>query len=218
MHGYRVRLQHLSAPYQCQLIRGRPHLGPTIAPQQQGEEYQQHQDDIASHAAPPLIVCAVPGADQEGGSRARSLYPHSPRPATLCRAVRAYPELSALVGPQVPDLRGLFLRGYGSQVYAQVNGTTVGVTSTLHESGQLGQVQGDAIRDIQGDAIGFANSSGYAFSTSGVFDVLQGTYIGIYSVDFDNQGLRFDAARVVPTAAENRPANQAVRYLMRARP
>ena len=118
----------------------------------------------------------------------------------------------------MPDLRGLFLRGYGSQVYAQVNGTTVGVTSTLHESGQLGQVQGDAIRDIQGDAIGFANSSGYAFSSSGVFDVLQGTYIGIYSVDFDNQGLRFDAARVVPTAAENRPANQAVRYLMRARP
>ena len=129
-----------------------------------------------------------------------------------------WPELFAVVGAQVPDLRGLFLRGYGSQVYAQVNGTTVGVTSTLHESGQLGQVQGDAIRDIQGDAIGFANSSGYAFSTSGAFDVLQGTYIGIYSVDFDNQGLRFDAARVVPTAAENRPANQAVRYLMRARP
>lgn len=34
----------------------------------------------------------------------------------------AYPELSALIGPQVPDLRGLFLRGYGSQVYAQDNG------------------------------------------------------------------------------------------------
>ena len=112
MHGYRVRLQHLSAPYQCQLIRGWPHLGPTIAPQQQGEEYQQHQDDIASHAAPPLIVCAVPSADREGGSRALSLYTGFPLPTTLCRAVRAYPELSAY-GRPAPELQKLFLRGHG---------------------------------------------------------------------------------------------------------
>lgn len=61
-----------------------------------------------------------------------------------------YPELFAIVGPTVPDLRGLFLRGYGSQAYAQNNGTTVGVTSTLHSSGQLGQVQGDATRRVAG--------------------------------------------------------------------
>ena len=113
VHGYRVRLQHLSAPYQCQLIRGRPHLGPTIAPQQQGVEYQQHQDDIASHAAPPLIVCAVPSADREGGSRALSLYTGFPLPTTLCRAVRAYPELSALMGGQRPSYRNSFSGGMG---------------------------------------------------------------------------------------------------------
>ncbi len=31
-------------------------------------------------------------------------------------------------------------------------------------------------------------------------------------------GLNFDASRVVPTANENRLVNQAVRYLIRARP
>ena len=114
MHGYRVRLQHLSAPYQCQLIRGRPHLRPTIAPQQQGEKYQQHQDGKASHVmAPPLIVCAVPSADREGGSRALSLYTGFPLPTTLCRAVRAYPELSALMGGQRPSYRNSFSGGMG---------------------------------------------------------------------------------------------------------
>ena len=39
-----------------------------------------------------------------------SLYTGFPLPTTLCRAVRAYPELSAVLGNSVPDLRGLFLR------------------------------------------------------------------------------------------------------------
>ena len=38
----------------------------------------------------------------------------------------SYPELFALMGGQVPDLRGLFLRGYGAQSHAQNNGSTVG--------------------------------------------------------------------------------------------
>ena len=127
MHGYRSEFLP-TAPYQCQLVRGRPHLRPTIAPQQQGDEYQQHQDDIASHAAPPLIVCAVPSADREGVSRALTLYPRFPLPRTLCRAVRAYPELSALVGGHGPDLRRLFLRGHGG------NSAALGVRkATPHE-------------------------------------------------------------------------------------
>ena len=113
VHGYLLGLSTVRPRIRCKLIRGQPHLRPTIAPQQQGEEYQQHQDDIASHAAPPLIVCAVPSADQEGGSRALMLYTRFPLPTTLCRAVRAYPELSALVGGHGPDLRRLFLRGHG---------------------------------------------------------------------------------------------------------
>ena len=112
VHGYLLGLSTVRPRIRCKLIRGQPHLRPTIAPQQQGEEYQQHQDDIASHAAPPLIVCAVPSADREGGSRALSLYTGFPLPTTLCRAVRAYPELSAY-GRPAPEPRELFLRGYG---------------------------------------------------------------------------------------------------------
>ena len=42
-----------------------------------------------------------------------TLYARFPLPTTLCRAVRAYPELSALVGGHEPDLRRLFLGGHG---------------------------------------------------------------------------------------------------------
>ena len=43
------------------------------------------------------------------------------------------------MGANVPDVRGLFLRGYGSQTHAQNNGSTVGITSTTHSSGALGK-------------------------------------------------------------------------------
>ena len=52
----------------------------------------------------------------------------------------SYPELFALMGGQVPDLRGLFLRGYGAQSHAQNNGTIIGITETLHRSGILDSV------------------------------------------------------------------------------
>ena len=92
MHGYLLGLSTVRPRIRCKLIRGQPYLRPTIAPQQQGEKYQQHQDGKASHVmAPPLIVCTVPGADQEGGSRALFIYPHSPRPATLCRQMPRVP-------------------------------------------------------------------------------------------------------------------------------
>jgi len=44
---------------------------------------------------------------------------------------------------RVPDLRGMFLRGHGSQ--ASVHWGTV-----THQSEALGQIQGDATRRIQG--------------------------------------------------------------------
>ena len=68
VHGYRIS-KRFSAPYQLLLIRGQPYLGPGIAPQKQGDEYQQH-DNQPSHAAPPRRICAVPGARNDGGSHA----------------------------------------------------------------------------------------------------------------------------------------------------
>ena len=124
----------------------------------------------------------------------------------------AYPELFAVLGGQTPDLRGLFLRGYGSQTYAQNNGSTVGITSTTHSSGALGKVQGDALRPITSGGIHhFGSSGGGAFETRGYTDQ-RGSNGG------GSMMTRLDTSRVVPTANENRPVNQAVRYLIRARP
>ena len=82
------------------------------------------------------------------------------------------------MGPTVPDLQGLFLRGYGSQTYAQVNGTAVGLTSTMHTSGPLGQEQGDAARNIYGQwAAGTGGSLFYVAvpSNSGAAELAGGT-------------------------------------------
>ena len=55
--------------------------------------------------------------------------------------IPVYPELVALVGSCVPDYRGIFLRGYGSQVSSHYGTVT-------HASAGLGVLQGDAIREI----------------------------------------------------------------------
>lgn len=139
----------------------------------------------------------------------------------------AYPELFAIFGGQIPDLRGLFLRGYGSQVYAQNNGSTVGVTSTTHSSGPLGQVQGDAMRTIHGELASNYNlqpifeASAWNTNVSGAFGI--SNFSGACALDSNAQynatmGFSFDSRKVAPTANEIRPANMAVRYLVRARP
>ena len=126
----------------------------------------------------------------------------------------AYPELFAVIGAKVPDYRGLFLRGYGQQSHSQNNGSTVGVTSTTHKSGALGEVQGDAIRNIYGK---FSTETP-SREMSDLFTQYDGPGDGNgddgWSAD---PRIIFDASRVVPTATENRPVNTAVRYFIRAR-
>ena len=127
---------------------------------------------------------------------------------------RAYPELFAVLGGQVPDLRGLFLRGYGSQVHSQNNGSTVGITTTAHSSGALGQVQGDATRNVTG-TIGpsiDAGSSGIVYRNG------QSGYMLPSAAHYATAFHHIDISRTVPTANENRPVNTAVRFLIRARP
>lgn len=108
-----------------------------------------------------------------------------------------YPELFALMGGQVPDLRGLFLRGHGGN------------------SAELGVKQGDAIRNIAGQMGYRVFSDG---GESGPFYGWVDHYFGIGSGGYGKRSVFFDASRVVPTAKENRPVNVAVRYLVRARP
>ena len=108
-----------------------------------------------------------------------------------------YPELFAVLGSQVPDLRGLFLRGHGGN------------------SAALGVQQGDAIRNITGSfgQHGSASAGGVFYRTGGCAEDIRSSY-----GDWSGNGVGFDLSRVVPTAEENRPINQAVRYLVRARP
>lgn len=115
----------------------------------------------------------------------------------------------------LPDLRGLFLRG--------LNGANAAA---------LGVEQGDAMRKIEGETGG---NNSYIFrdrDTTGVCEAI-GTYgtpeeegndehIGHYptienttnDLLFNRWKLHIDSSRTIPTAAENRPVNTAVLYCM----
>ena len=95
----------------------------------------------------------------------------------------------------VPDLRGLFVRGVGGN------------------SAALGAVQGDAIRNITGGFYSRAEMN----SGSGAIDAESG-YFGQYQLQNGSnaQGhVTFDASRQVPTANENRPVNMAMNYIIK---
>ena len=121
-----------------------------------------------------------------------------------------YPELTALVGSRVPDYRGIFLRGHGSQVSSHYGTVT-------HSSAGLGELQGDAIRNISGTfgghLIGWRGGWGSGpFSSWNSGDRASGS--GEWG---SGTSWGFDASRVVPVATENRPINRSVIYLIRAK-
>lgn len=105
-----------------------------------------------------------------------------------------YPVLRSIIGPNVPDLRGLFLRGLGGN------------------SDALGVKQGDAIRNITGT---FGNMEERSSFFSGAF-YPSGTSGGAGPDSGGGQNGVMDVSRVVPTANENRPTNMAMRLIMRA--
>ena len=124
-----------------------------------------------------------------------------------------YPELVVLVGGRVPDYRGIFLRGQGSQ-------TSTHSGTVLHSSGALGQLQGDAIREMKGEAVmagGTENGlySGVLNSAHYDTEIAWLTSSGKTQVQF--RRLQFVASKALPVANENRPVNRAVRYIIRAR-
>ncbi len=116
-----------------------------------------------------------------------------------------YPELFALVGGQVPDLRGLFLRGHGGN------------------SAGLGAHQGHATRNYNG--VGYIwTGFGADLQASGAFVWNSSWGISAPAASWGGWNCnqyRIDvspAAYGVPVADEVRPDNQAVRYLIRAIP
>lgn len=106
--------------------------------------------------------------------------------------------------PNAPDLRGVFLRGKN-------NGRS---TSSGNASADraLGTYEGDAIRNITGDIGIWANPESY----SGVF-ANNGTTAQSRpgNGSFSQWRANFNASRVVPTAAENRPRNVTVNIFIK---
>ena len=124
----------------------------------------------------------------------------------LCngQSTAGYPQLSAIVGGHVPDYRGIFLRGNGSQASTHYGTIT-------HSSAALGIFQGDAIRNITGTVGGNMRPT----HGSGVFYLVSNGPQG-NKTSYDGAVFGFDASRVVPTANENRPANRSVNWIIRA--
>ena len=76
-----------------------------------------------------------------------------------------YPELVALIGWNVPNYQGVFLRGYGAQ-------TSYHYGAVGHWSAGLGELQGDGIREISasfstGGQHGIGGASGSIGVTGG---------------------------------------------------
>lgn len=135
-----------------------------------------------------------------------------------------YPDLASFMA-NVPNYQGIFLRGHGSQKSSHYGVVT-------HASGNLGELQGDTIRNITAKM--WTNSRGpqHLFLddssklTSGAFTVGD-KYLQWGAAEYNNASrdrqylwegsLSFDASKVVPIANENRPMNIAVRYLIRSR-
>lgn len=125
------------------------------------------------------------------------------------------------MGSSVPDYRGVFLRGYGSAISYHF-GTTV------HSSSNLGELQGDSIRNITGK-IDASDSPAdrQAFGEINTGKTITGAFQGIYSNTYSTEessgifshmtGFSFDSSRVVPTSNEIRPVNKAVYYLIKAK-
>lgn len=124
----------------------------------------------------------------------------------------AYPELSAVAGPRLPDYRGVFLRGHGSVASSHSGAVT-------HRSGALGALQGDAIRNITAQIDNIIIDDGGTVASKGAFTHATLSVDGATPSHHgpDKGRLSFDASLVVPTDEENRPVNRAVMYLIRVR-
>ena len=137
------------------------------------------------------------------------VYPSAILSLFLCQAV--YPELVGIVGWNVPNYQGVFLRGYGGQ-------TSYHYGAVGHWSAGLGELQGDGIREISASfSTGGQHGIGGA---SGSFGVTGGQgYDWKYGGTGNHYwgGIDFYASRVTPVVGEVRPVNRAVRYLIRAR-
>ena len=115
---------------------------------------------------PSLPVCGeeAPYCPLRDFATLRAYSPEIKAPQAILGFLPVYPELVALVGAKVPDYRGIFLRGQGSQ-----RSTHYG--SVTHSSAGLGVLQGDGIREISGSISGTQNRGVFGSNYGGAFGV-----------------------------------------------
>lgn len=114
----------------------------------------------------------------------------------------------------------------GNETIPRATLTITSVTSThygtvQHQSNGLGELQGDAIRNIYGRFVvdDIVGNGGYnrQYSPNGAFKVVGSAYYDARSHESWNGCLvSFNTSYVVPTANEDRPINRAVRYFIKA--
>lgn len=114
----------------------------------------------------------------------------------------------------LPDLRGLFLRGVSGD---SGNDTDADERLVLNDNGgntgnQVGSYQGDAIRNITGH---FNAVENYDLSCGGAFYSYYGQGVGSGRSDHDNHFIGFDASLEVPVGSDNRPKNAYVNYIIK---
>ena len=163
---------------------------------------------------PSLPVCGeeAPYCPLRDFATLRTYSPEIKARQALFAFLPVYPELVALIGWNVPNYQGVFLRGYGGQ-------TSYHYGAVGHWSAGLGELQGDGIREIWGELSYLPRSRDGEVGQSG-------------SLAFWNEGrnqwmndagkapsgaMNFYASRSTPVVGEIRPVNRAVRYLIRAR-
>ena len=150
---------------------------------------------------------------RSGSSPCKSLcsLSHSSEMIGTLYLIPVYPELVALIGWNVPNYQGVFLRGYGGQ-------TSYHYGAVGHWSAGLGELQGDGIREISAS---FSTGGQHGIGgVSGSFGVTGGQgYDWKYGGTGNSYwgGIDFYASRVTPVVGEIRPVNRAVHYLIRAR-
>jgi hypothetical protein len=124
-----------------------------------------------------------------------------------------------LQATNTPNYQGMFLRGYDAQSFRQNNGSANGFTQTVHSSGSLGQIQGDAGKKVTGSGEGyFPAPTWYGENpVGGVFYVICHACGMSNNIEFYDTGrVGVDFSRIGPTDVEYRPVNKAVRYLIKA--
>ena len=167
---------------------------------------------LASFPSQPVCGEEAPYCPLRDFATLRTYSPEIKARQTLFVFLPVYPELAGLIGWNVPNYQGVFLRGYGGQ-------TSYHYGAVGHWSAGLGELQGDGIREIWGELSYLPRSRDGEVGQSG-------------SLAFWNEGrnqwmndagkapsgaMNFYASRSTPVVGEVRPVNRAVRYLIRAR-